>query len=83
MKNVNLDKWRGRRDAFELEPETTPFREQPAPRSCAGCCFEGQWAKTCQRAAEVAVRAGMRDCDHGVIYKLVDVDPRQQKIEGT
>jgi hypothetical protein len=78
MRNVNLEKWRGKRDPVALNPESMAYRDQPAPaRRCTGCIFDGQWSEVCKRASAAAVRAGMQDCDQGVIYVLVEKDPRQ------
>lgn len=81
MRNVNIEKWRGRRDAVALEPEKMAYTEQRAKGKCKGCLFERQWADICNRASDTAVRAGLTNCDHGVIYVAIAVDPRQLVIE--
>lgn len=86
MQTVDLDRWRGRRDEEVMEPEGMAYRDQAATRGCRGCVFDGQWSPVCIRASAAAVRAGFRDCDAGVIYVAVEVDPRQLPIiqtEGT
>lgn len=80
MHLVKLDKWRGHRDEQELEPEAMQFTERAATRNCAGCVFDGQWAKVCKKAGAVALRAGLRDCEDGVIYVAVQQDPRQMAL---
>lgn len=83
MRNVNLERWRGRRDTEVLEPERMDYVERPARRTCRGCCFEAQWSSICIRASAIAVRAGMNDCDAGFIYVLAVRDVRQIVIEIT
>lgn len=83
MKTVDIERWRGRRDAVALEPEMMAYREQAAPAKgskCRGCIFDGQWSEVCKRAAAAAVRAGFQDCDKGVIYVAVERDPRQLSV---
>lgn len=83
MRNVNLEKWRGRRDPVALDPEKMSYRDQVAPaKRCKGCVFDGQWSGVCRAASAAAVRAGMRDCDSGVIYVEVERDTRQLSIQG-
>jgi len=77
MHLVKLDKWRGRRDEQELEPEVMQFTERAAVNKCRGCVFDGQWSKVCKKAGVVAVRSGLRDCEDGVIYVAKEQDPRQ------
>jgi hypothetical protein len=77
MHNVNLERWRGRRDATELEPEMMQFTQRAAVRGCRGCVFNGQWSTVCKRAGVVAVRAGLRDCEDDVIYVASKIDVRQ------
>lgn len=79
---VDIERWRGRRDAVTLDPESMAYRDQPARKSCAGCCFQGQWSSVCKRATAVAIRAGLNDCDAGYVYVLVEKDPRQLEIVG-
>ena len=79
---VNLEKWRGRRDAVELDPAAMQFTTRPAPKHCRGCLFDRQSSKVCERATEVAWRAGLGHCERdGVIYVAVVVDPRQLDID--
>ena len=77
MHLVKLESWRGRRDDQELDPEAMQFGERAAVNKCRGCVFDGQWSKVCMKAAKVAVRAGLRDCDDGFIYTEVQQYPRQ------
>lgn len=71
----------GRRDPVPLDPATMQFETRPAT-SCRGCLFDGQWWSVCQQAGELAVRAGLAECESGkVIYVARKIDPRQMKIE--
>lgn len=66
-----------------LEPSAMQYTDRPAV-SCRGCVFDGQSAKVCRRAREVAVRAGLGHCiDNKVMYVALPVDPRQLRIPGT
>jgi len=47
---------------------------------CHGCIFRGQRSSICYEAARVALRAGLDDCDDGVVYVAVETDPRQLPI---
>lgn len=81
MKNVNLERWRGKRDPEVLDPASIAFTSRPA-RSCKGCMFDGQWASVCNKAVELAVPAGLGHCEFDrVIYIEREVDPRQLEIE--
>lgn len=82
MKTVNLERWRGRRDAVEADPAAIEFSARPArgKQSCSGCHFENQWAATCDKAVEEAVKRGLPHCDSGCVYRLVERDPRQLEI---
>lgn len=80
MHLVKLDKWRGRRDEQELEPEAMQFTERAAVSKCRGCLFDGQWSRVCMKAAATAVRANLNDCDAGYIYVAVQQDPRQMAL---
>ena len=62
-----------------LEPSAMQYTIRPAT-SCRGCIFEGQRAKVCDKACEVAQRADLAHCEEGVIYVLKEIDPRQQII---
>lgn len=55
------------------------FTSKPG-KSCLGCLFEESRSTVCREACAAAVRAGMPDCDDGVIYVLVEADPRQLEI---
>jgi hypothetical protein len=78
MRNVSLEKFRGKRDPVALDPAAMTFRAQPAKGECKGCMFDGQWAPVCKRAGELAKAAGIEDCDSGFIY--VAGDPRQMDL---
>lgn len=78
-RNVNLEKWRGRRDAVELDPASLEFEAQRGAK-CGRCSFNGQWARVCTIAGNEAVRRGLPRCDDGFVYRLVEVDPRQLDI---
>lgn len=72
----------GKRDPLSLDPTAMQFTAQPAT-SCRGCLFNGQWWRTCCIANEVAVRAGLQECEAGnVIYVTVEIDPRQLALIG-
>lgn len=55
------------------------FTSKPGT-TCNGCLFDESRHSTCIEACIAAVRAGMKDCDDGVIYVLVETDPRQLTI---
>lgn len=80
---VSVAKWVGKRDPVALDPASMQFTARPAPevRTCAGCLFDGQYARVCRLAGEVAQRAGLADCEAGrVVYVLRAVDARQLSI---
>lgn len=66
-------------DTVPVEPEKMQFTASPA-KSCRGCLFERQFSPVCKRAAALAVKADLPDCDAGFIYVLVETDPRQLSI---
>lgn len=74
MRTVDLEAWRGRRDAQALDPQAMVFRAQAASGKdgCRGCAFEGQWTTVCKAAAARAVQNGLPDCDDGFVYTLGD-----------
>ena len=84
MNLVSLHRWLGRHGPL-IDPETTQFKvsEVKAGKRCPGCLFRGSPAAVCRRANEVAIAAGMSDCDaplpnnKQVVYVAVAVDPRQ------
>jgi hypothetical protein len=77
MRNyVNLDQWRGPRDASPLDPADMAFQAKPA-KSCRGCLFSGQYADVCQLAGRVAQMRQMPDCEDGFIFVAVASDERQ------
>lgn len=39
------------------------FYAEPATRECLGCIFDNERSKVCKQAGEVAVTAGMPDCE--------------------
>lgn len=74
----SIEQWRGPRDAEVLDPATMIYRATPGSRKqCAGCAFDRQSSAVCRAAAARAAAAGIDDCDNGVIYRLVNQDPRQ------
>lgn len=73
----------GPRDPVPLDPTQMQFKAEPSSRrTCARCLFERQWSEVCDRAIEVATRAGLPDCARGFIYVAAEVDPRQIEISG-
>jgi len=84
MEMIEVDKWLGM-DAPPLDPATMLFKSKAENLNrpkCSGCLFKGQQVSVCYEACEVAMRAGLADCDDGVIYVAIPIDPRQLKIEG-
>jgi hypothetical protein len=75
MRVIDIESWRGPRDE-PVEPSAMRFRAEPG-KSCAGCLFDRQHSSVCRKAAYVAARAGLQDCDSGFVYVAVPVDPRQ------
>ncbi len=67
--------------ADPIEPASMQY-EARAAKSCDGCAFQGQKTAVCRRATELALRAGMADCDHGFIYVERKIDPRQIDLVG-
>lgn len=59
-----------------MDPANTKFTTAPA-KTCKGCLFNGERSPVCHKATALAVRAGLEDCDSGVIYIAVETDPRQ------
>jgi hypothetical protein len=80
---VSIEKWRGPRAEVDMEPDKMRFTAAPARKSCRGCLFDGQWARVCNRVAELAALAELPNCerDH-VVYVAVKSDPRQLEITG-
>jgi len=87
-------KWRGER-AEPIDPDAIRFTAQESPSmdidtGCDGCLFASQ-REVCARANEIAVAAGLPDCEdlapsgHDYIYVLDTSDPRQIDLlkEGT
>jgi hypothetical protein len=71
MRNVNLERWRGKRDPVALDPAAMVYEAQPAGRGkdkCKGCIFNEQWGAVCKAAAARAIEHGLPDCDNGFIY---------------
>lgn len=77
MRNVNLEKWRGKRDPVAIDPANIEFKAITGRKGCAGCVFAGQWSGTCWKAAAEALKRSLPDCDAGHIYVAVERDPRQ------
>lgn len=65
--------------AEPLDPAAMRFTTKPGT-SCRGCLFAGQRSDVCKEATKVALRAELADCDLGVIYIAVPLDPRQLTI---
>lgn len=65
--------------ADPLDPAQMRFTARPA-KSCRGCVFDGQRASVCRQASSLAVLAELPDCDQGVIYVALEIDPRQIEI---
>lgn len=57
------------------------FTSKPG-KTCNGCLFDESHSSVCREACAAAVRASMPDCDKGVIYVLVETDPRQLALIG-
>lgn len=82
MGNVNLERWRGKRDPEAVDPAAIQFTTRPA-RSCKNCLFDRQWWTVCEKANAIAEKAGLVGCEKGkVIYVPKKLDPRQITIEG-
>jgi hypothetical protein len=79
-KYTALIDWRGPRDAEALDPAALDFTARPHGAGCRGCLFRGQWVAVCNKASELAARAGMKDCEDGVVYVLAVRDDRQLQI---
>jgi hypothetical protein len=83
MNIIDLEKWRGPRDAAILDPRAIEFKARSAPpMSCKGCVFDHQSSAVCTVAGREAKLRGLEACDAGVVYVLVEKDPRQLGIEG-
>lgn len=86
-RRISLDRWLGRYGPL-MDPEATQFRvsEVAAGKRCPGCMFRGQPSAVCKRANELAIAAGMSDCDaptpggKQVIYVAIKTDPRQMDL---
>lgn len=64
-----------------LDPASLNFTTKPG-RACKQCLFQRQRVSVCNKAVELALLAGMANCDQeDVIYILREVDPRQMVIE--
>lgn len=62
-----------------VDPAEMQFMAKPG-KSCHGCAFLGQRTKVCREASRLAVLAGFKDCDEGIIYIALDVDLKQASI---
>jgi len=62
-----------------VEPAAMLFVSKPG-NSCRGCLFKGQRTKVCREANRLAVLAGFKDCDEGVIYIAHEGDLKQASI---
>lgn len=86
---VDVHKWVGQ-DAAPLDPESMQYRSRlvdEGARRCTGCAFNGQNWRICVKAAALAVKASMHDCDdidektqQSFVYILVEQDARQQSL---
>lgn len=82
MQTIDLEKWRGERDPVVLDPRAIEFKVRAAPpMSCKGCLFDRQASSVCNVAGHEARQRGLEACDAGVVYVLVEKDPRQLPIE--
>lgn len=88
--NILSPNWAGQ-TAAPIDPDTLRIKAVQAPKfgNCDGCHFIGQRYTVCNRANEIAMAAGMPDCDdvlagprRTVIYVLDDSDPRQLPLLG-
>ena len=65
-----------------LDPSSINFTAAPG-RSCRNCLYQRQRVSVCNKAVEVALRAGLASCDdNDVVYVLKVVDERQLTIQG-
>lgn len=78
-RNVNLAKWRGPRDEVALDPATLEFEARKGGK-CGACAFYAQWSEVCTIAVEEALKRGLKRCDDGVVYVLIEKDQRQLDI---
>lgn len=76
MRNVNLAKWRGPRDDVALDPASIEFIARKGAK-CSACAFYAQWSRVCNAANEEALKRGLKRCSDGVIYVIIEKDPRQ------
>lgn len=76
MRNVNLEKWRGKRDPVRLAPTALEFKARQG-RQCGACAFNAQWSEVCTIANAEALKRGLKRCEDGVVYVLIERDPRQ------
>jgi homoaconitase/3-isopropylmalate dehydratase large subunit len=64
-----------------INPASLNFTTKPG-RACRNCLFQRQRVSVCNKAVELALLAGLANCDQeDVIYILREVDPRQMVIE--
>ena len=64
-----------------LDPASMNFTTKPG-RACKHCLFQRQRVSVCNKAVELALLAGLANCDQeDVIYIRREVDPRQMVIE--
>lgn len=65
-----------------LEPSAINFTASSG-RSCRNCLYQRQRVSVCNKAVEVALRAGLASCDdNDVVYVLKEIDTRQLTIQG-
>lgn len=80
-RNVNLEKWRGKRETVELDPSSLEFMARQGGK-CGRCAFNFQWSRVCRIANEEALRRGLKRCEDGVVYVLIEKNARQLDIDG-
>lgn len=70
----------GPRDEQVLDPAALDFTMKPWSKGCRTCLFSGQWSAVCNRANDLAVKAGLKNCESGVVYVPRVRDKRQLQI---
>jgi hypothetical protein len=81
VRSVNLEKWRGKRDAEAIDPAQVEFAALKRA-SCTGCAFEFQWSTTCEKAHQEAVKRSLPPCSDGFIFVQSIKDKRQKSLPG-
>lgn len=70
----------GERDEVVLDPKQIDFTSKAWANGCRTCLFSGQYAAVCNKANELAIKAGLRGCEAGFIYVRRVRDQRQLTI---